>query len=271
MKNRGFTLIELLVVIAIISFLASIILASLSSTRARASIARRSADMHQIALALEQYNIVNGHYPIVTNPNNASNAVCFECGDTSYRVPNTLSTQLNPYLKTLPKDPDVPAAGYFPTGDNRGYWYKTDPTGKDYKFVSVVSITQQSSIPASQQDPTFVGNSTLIGMAISSSERSKSWTYSCDPSSGSCSDLPFSTWLNYSGSGSGNYQSGFGLSGNFTGSGPVQSIQLNSFVGDMVTFNLSPAARVWCGTTDNGMKTNVTLPITCSYIAVAWP
>ena len=43
--KKGFTLIELLVVVAIISLLASIILASLSSSRARAADAAVKTDM----------------------------------------------------------------------------------------------------------------------------------------------------------------------------------------------------------------------------------
>ncbi len=60
--KKGFTLIELLVVIAIIGLLASIVLVSLNSARAKARDARRLSDMHQILLALEMYYDDNGHY-----------------------------------------------------------------------------------------------------------------------------------------------------------------------------------------------------------------
>lgn len=60
---RGFTLIELLVVIAIIAVLSSIILASLSSARARGRDARRVADIKQLQLALELYYDANHAYP----------------------------------------------------------------------------------------------------------------------------------------------------------------------------------------------------------------
>ena len=51
----GFTLIELLVVIAIIGVLASIVLASLNTARAKSRDAKRVADLRQVQLALELY------------------------------------------------------------------------------------------------------------------------------------------------------------------------------------------------------------------------
>ena len=59
----GFTLIELLVVIAIIGILASVVLASLQSTRERSRDALRKTQLSEIAKAIEMYHSDNGHYP----------------------------------------------------------------------------------------------------------------------------------------------------------------------------------------------------------------
>jgi len=60
--HRGFTLIELLVVISIIGLLSSIILASLSTARAKARDARRKTDVHQIVNALYLYRELKGDW-----------------------------------------------------------------------------------------------------------------------------------------------------------------------------------------------------------------
>lgn len=74
-NNKGFTLIELLVVVAIIALLASIILASLNTARAKGNDARRIADMKDIQTALELYYSNNNHYPVSASSANVSTAL----------------------------------------------------------------------------------------------------------------------------------------------------------------------------------------------------
>lgn len=62
-KKFGFTLVELLVVIAIIGILASIISASLVTSRKKGRDAKRIADVKNIQLGLEEYYNDNLKYP----------------------------------------------------------------------------------------------------------------------------------------------------------------------------------------------------------------
>ncbi len=118
MKNRGFTLIELLVVIAVIGILASVVLASLNSARAKARDARRLADTKQIRTALEFYYDAYGNYPAMTEN---------ECvGTEGYTVANNNFMQAlvtNNFLPSYPVDPSGTNCGmqYTATADRQGY------------------------------------------------------------------------------------------------------------------------------------------------------
>ena len=92
----GFTLIELLVVIAIIGVLASTVLASLNSARAKARDARRLADIKEIEKALQFYYDANGRYPDVTGGGVGG-------WEVSY-LPDFME-YLQPYISRTPTDP----------------------------------------------------------------------------------------------------------------------------------------------------------------------
>ena len=102
-KEFGFTLIELLVVIAIIGVLASTVLASVNSARAKARDARRKADLNQLRLALELYYDTNGAYPpSAAGPNWYSS----EPGDNGSNNGGNWIPGLTPtYIPILPRDP----------------------------------------------------------------------------------------------------------------------------------------------------------------------
>jgi prepilin-type N-terminal cleavage/methylation domain-containing protein len=132
MRNkRGFTIIELLVVIAIIGLLSAVVLASLNTARAKARNAERQSDIHQIFLALTQYNIDKDGFPVITPavaclgvPSGTSCWAGYGVnggGFATIQGNTTLNTLLAPYIPTIPKDPQ-PTRSY---GD--AYVYFTGP------------------------------------------------------------------------------------------------------------------------------------------------
>ncbi|MDD3662853.1 MAG: type II secretion system protein [Candidatus Pacebacteria bacterium] len=73
-KNKGFTLIELLVVIAIIGILASVVLASLNSARAKGADAAVKANLNNMRAQAEIVYDDNGDYATVCADDNIAAA-----------------------------------------------------------------------------------------------------------------------------------------------------------------------------------------------------
>ena len=147
-RTKGFTLIELLVVIAIIGLLSSIVLASLSTARAKARDAQRLSDLTQIRNALALYYSTNGSYPLPGNGMywggvNAGPS-CASINGTVSGATAYISGLVPTYIPVLPVDPSPPAP------DCRGYLYHSD--GKDYMFL--IYYTVEGAVPpASLQRP----------------------------------------------------------------------------------------------------------------------
>lgn len=128
MKSKGFTLIELLVVVAIIGILATVVLASLGSARAKARDAKKLSDINNIQKALEFYYIDNGKYP--SEPQIyyfAFTDTTLPCGHDSAPSAGVgawcdLEAELADYIPSLPRGT---------TGYTREYLYKSR-TGNQY-------------------------------------------------------------------------------------------------------------------------------------------
>lgn len=138
-KQAGFTLVELLVVISVIGLLASVILISLNSARAKARDSRRKADLTQISKALELYYDTYGGYP--TSAWNDSNPFA------GYNVYDSLCQQANfaQFMPDCPNDPQYPNVGCY----NAEYAYMSDsfraPGTPGKKYVLYATLEDQST------------------------------------------------------------------------------------------------------------------------------
>ncbi len=105
-SESGFTLIELMVIVSIIGLLSAIIFTQLTSARIKGQNAKRSADKRQVSTALTLYNAAaNG----LLWPDSGGTWVCLgpaseTCWDGTYTGSDTVVTDLQPYLQTLPNN-----------------------------------------------------------------------------------------------------------------------------------------------------------------------
>ena len=122
-KNKGFTLIELLVVIAIIGLLASVVLLSLNSARAKSRDAKRLSDVRQLVSAMEMYFNDKSAYP--TNTASVTNPV-----DLTSQGP---SAALAP--KYIGQIPAVPSPADGPCAGKNVYNYQAPADGSSYTLT----------------------------------------------------------------------------------------------------------------------------------------
>lgn len=135
MKNRGFTLIELLVVIAIVGLLASIVMVSLNSARAKARDTKRKADLRQIRLALEMYYDSNGKYPVAGTCAYGSNCYVYSTSGANW-LP-----ALSGYMSAVPLDPTNNASGPWTTGNYSYAYGNVDTNGQSFDLTAQLENT----------------------------------------------------------------------------------------------------------------------------------
>lgn len=155
--SSGFTLIELIVVLAIIGILASIILASLTSSRARGRDVARKMDLRQLQTALELYYDDYNAYPITPGTSWYSS----EAGDQASNNGGDWIPGLVPkYSPALPHDPQ---GGLLPACSNwmRAYLYRSN--GTHYKILAHCGTeTGWPTVGQSMYDPIRPGWSLMV-------------------------------------------------------------------------------------------------------------
>lgn len=147
-KNRksltGFTLIELLVVIAIIGVLASIVMASLNTSRQKGRNSKRKADLRQIATALELYYNDNNGYP---STGGGWRGACSSYGSYPDSGAGAWIPNMQNYMASLPRDPSTASTYLCGSAAQSCYLYLSD--GTNYKLLA--HCTPESSWNSSDQ------------------------------------------------------------------------------------------------------------------------
>ncbi len=142
--SQGFTLIELLVVIAIIGLLATVVMTSLSVSRARAEIAKVLTDYKSISNSLELYRQNNnGTYPgnpDISDPMSIADLTSAHLADYLKQVPSVSPAVIN--MNAGIPNPDVyyaqnPLGGAYPR-------YYCGDTNSNQDYVLYFTPTQQA-------------------------------------------------------------------------------------------------------------------------------
>lgn len=123
--NPGFTLIELLVVIAIISLLASTVLASLNTARAKSRDAKLYSEMRSMMTAAELYYDDYGYYP----PDGMGGAIVNYAPIRGASSNATMRTAFEQYMGAMPTSPSFSVSGKGGSPDYRASYKVVANTG----------------------------------------------------------------------------------------------------------------------------------------------
>ena len=148
-KRAGFTLVEILVVIAIIGVLAALLFAVFSRVRENGRSASCQSNLHQIALAMQQYVGDNdGAFPPIFSVENEGAA-------------NEKTTEwdgmLQPYIKSR-------AVFYCPTNKAESSWVYTggNVAGYAYNMVDLNRLDKKAKLFSGQHESNFDALSDVV-------------------------------------------------------------------------------------------------------------
>ncbi len=188
-KERAFTLIELLVVVAIIGLLASIVLVDLAEARSHSRDIQRVVALREIQKAIGLSYAENGVYPADPSQPDPEGLSCWQCSAGASYDSTALANKIGSFLKPRPCDPSLPGNNGsggcppFPSGSGqKGFFYKVDPNGTDYKIAMSRVVENLNHVPSSMSDPDYLttGIQPDITISLYSSDRSRDWYRDCN-------------------------------------------------------------------------------------------
>ncbi len=137
-KSRGFTLIELLVVIAIIGLLATVVIASLATSRIKANDAKIKQEVAEFAKLLELQHLKTGTYVWLQRGDTSTVGTC----DTAYAA-SDFATEAASICRTIVETQTASGGGaYMRTSVAQG----TPPAFPYEKYYSIMVYLRGASL-----------------------------------------------------------------------------------------------------------------------------
>jgi prepilin-type N-terminal cleavage/methylation domain-containing protein len=148
--ESGFTLIELLTVIAIIGILSTIVMASLTTARAKTRDAKRMSDLRTVALALDGYYSDHHAYPSTSSQ---WQGLCSDfAGVHTTSGANAYIPSITPlYMQVLPSDPNAT----LPCATSYGSTYLYTSNGADYMLLAYGTVENFTQTDNPMPRPAF--------------------------------------------------------------------------------------------------------------------